>query len=399
MPFALEDEVPLVYVALLPRLDDVKRSVHHTRIMDIGRILGILEYWSSVELKEVHLVAGSDDEISTDDLELPLVAALKLSLLSRPLDHGSNPLSALRIYDRPGRPVVDALGSNDGDLCLLREVHGVPRLGRDAEIAILISVQLPRDTILQAHKEVVKLYMALLTIIVEERVRYVLLNDIDVTRLRNSHAILWSVAAHHAGAPVPVSLLDKPGHGRTPRRLRWRWLSNPLLIFDDVCQRHQVRDELIELALILQPNPPLDVHGDAAEIRLVREVDTPAPKRAMANRAGRVLEPLLAGIGSPVRALQQVVAEALAVAPNMAIRTIEPLPRLIRRRRDTGTHNMGAPVMGDVIDGLSQDHHLLVALLDLLLHALGLLSAALLLDLATVRRKSQFPGGRLRPLG
>mmetsp|Transcript_17222 Transcript_17222/g.47508 ORF Transcript_17222/g.47508 Transcript_17222/m.47508 type:complete len:200 (+) Transcript_17222:559-1158(+) len=187
---------------------------------------------------------------------------------------------------------------------------------------------MPCDAVSQPDQKVVELDVALFTFVEEQRVGYVLLHHIHSIWLGKAKALVRPRTADHARAPVPVGLLDEPRHGRRPRRLRGRCLPHPPLVRDDVSQGHQVWHEVVKLPFVLQPDPALDVHGNAAEVRLVGEINTPPAQGAVADLPILVLKPLLARIDPPVRPLQQVGAEALAVAAHVAIGAVEPLPLL-----------------------------------------------------------------------
>mmetsp|Transcript_77227 Transcript_77227/g.230066 ORF Transcript_77227/g.230066 Transcript_77227/m.230066 type:complete len:299 (-) Transcript_77227:286-1182(-) len=261
---------------------------------------------------------------------------------------------------------------------------------------------MPRDAVGQPNQQIVEFDVALLTVLIEQRIWYVLLHHIDGVGLGKAQALLGPGAADHARPPVPVGLLHKPGHGRGIWCLRRRRLAHPALVRDDVGQRHEVGHEVVQLPLVLQPDAALDVHGYSAEVGLVREVDAAPAEGAVADLCILVLEPLLAGVDPPVRALQQVGAEALAVPAHPAIRAVEPLPALrgLGGRRAGGrlADDSGTAAAGNVIDGLPHHHHLLVALLNLLLHAPGLLRSPSLLDRLPLESEAQVPRGKLHLL-
>mmetsp|Transcript_119493 Transcript_119493/g.345515 ORF Transcript_119493/g.345515 Transcript_119493/m.345515 type:complete len:217 (+) Transcript_119493:736-1386(+) len=214
---------------------------------------------------------------------------------------------------------------------------------RDRQVAILEGVQAPCLRVLQAHQQNVELDVALAAVGHQERVAYVLLNHVGSAGLGYLHAMCGFGDDVHGGAPVPVCLLEEP------RKLRPAVVAGlpavaPPAVLDDEGLGHEVRDQLEHLRLVLEPHPALDVHGDAAEVRLVREVDEAFPQGAVVLAALLVLEPSLRRIDPPLRSLQQVLAEALAMATHLAVRAVKVLPLRVRnrtRRRNwiVGRHN------------------------------------------------------------
>jgi hypothetical protein len=83
-----------------------------------------------------------------------------------------------------------------------------------------------------------------------------------------------------------------------------------------------MRNKIPKLPLILQPDAALDVHGDAAKVRLISEIDKATAERAVRGATILVLEPLFRRVDAPIRSLQQVRAKPLSMATNFAVSAI-----------------------------------------------------------------------------
>mmetsp|Transcript_100909 Transcript_100909/g.301029 ORF Transcript_100909/g.301029 Transcript_100909/m.301029 type:complete len:302 (-) Transcript_100909:721-1626(-) len=236
-------------------------------------------------------------------------------------------------------------------------------MGRDGEITVLERVESPGHRVLQAHQQHVELDVALSPIVHQERIFDVLLHHVHRARLGKVHALRRLRADLHRGSPIPVGLLDEPGvAGVVLDRLS---AVSPLEVFDDVRVRHEIGHELPHFGLILQPDAPLDVHGDAAEVRLVRKVHEALAQRTVVLVVLLVLEPLLVRVDVPLAPLEQVLAEPLSMTAHLAVGTVKELPL-------AGLEGLwNSLVCGDhqalVVDGLLHDLHLQSALLDLAL--------------------------------
>ena len=98
---------------------------------------------------------------------------------------------------------------------------------------------------------------------------------------------------------------------------------SPQPVLDHIREGHQLWDKLVQLSFVFQPDPTLDVHGNAAEVCLVREVHRFLSQRAVADLSIPIFEPFLTGIYSPVWSFKQISAEALPMAAHTAVRASE----------------------------------------------------------------------------
>mmetsp|Transcript_98581 Transcript_98581/g.136771 ORF Transcript_98581/g.136771 Transcript_98581/m.136771 type:complete len:245 (-) Transcript_98581:498-1232(-) len=184
---------------------------------------------------------------------------------------------------------------------------------------------MPPDSIFEAHKQHVELDVALAAIIRQERILDVGLNHIDAFRLHQAEAFGRLGYDVHGRAPVSVRFLHEP---RDIRGLQIWWRgASPRAILENVRLRHLPRRQLQDLGLLLQPGPAFEVHRYAAEVRLVGKVHELLTQWAMIFITLLVLKPFLIGIDSPIWSFQQVLAEPLAVTPDLAVRAV-PIPLL-----------------------------------------------------------------------
>mmetsp|Transcript_94448 Transcript_94448/g.147620 ORF Transcript_94448/g.147620 Transcript_94448/m.147620 type:complete len:289 (+) Transcript_94448:691-1557(+) len=198
------------------------------------------------------------------------------------------------------------------------------------------------------------------------------LDDIRANFFRQANTFFWLLTALYAGAPIPISLLDEPWHWLYFWSFWRRRVAHPLLINDHVRRRHQIRNKLVELSLVLQPDAAFNVHYDAAEIRLIGEVNATASEWTMADLTLSIFKPFLARINLPIRPLQKVIAKPLTMATNFAIGAIKNLSILVwlefQAFCDRQAYDITAASLGNIIDRLPESNHLLVALLDLFFH-------------------------------
>mmetsp|Transcript_1685 Transcript_1685/g.4174 ORF Transcript_1685/g.4174 Transcript_1685/m.4174 type:complete len:226 (-) Transcript_1685:404-1081(-) len=140
------------------------------------------------------------------------------------------------------------------------------------------------------------------------------------------------------GAPIAVGLLHEPWQVWDLVVMRRR-LALPLAFFNDECLGHQLRSQFVDLCLFLKPRSAFQVHGYATKVRLICEINKFLSQRAMIFIAFFIFEPLLVRVNTPIRPLEEVLAEALTVTSHLAICAIPVLlpqgstSRIQRRRR------------------------------------------------------------------
>mmetsp|Transcript_19726 Transcript_19726/g.37091 ORF Transcript_19726/g.37091 Transcript_19726/m.37091 type:complete len:265 (+) Transcript_19726:658-1452(+) len=210
--------------------------------------------------------------------------------------------------------------------------------------------------------------MTLAAIVHEERVLDVGLHHIEAFRLDQAQTTGRLGNDVHGRPPVSVGFFHEPWQVRG-LKIR-RWCTSPVAVLDNVRLRHLAGCQLKHLRLLFKPCSSFEIHCYSAEMRLICKIHQLLPQWAMIFIAFLILKPFLVWIHPPLGSLQQVLAEPLAMTPDLAVRAVpvpllERLPICIERRRWRGLRVVHGHQKRLVINHLLHAGHFLTALLDL----------------------------------